>query len=230
MVEEDKEFTFKSFWRTNLPTRNIFLIILIVYIVLSILTIVFYPIYDLISLFTISNELLATFGQANWKVYEGHVYQLFTSIFVHTNLIHFLSNSLFLFIYGLRAEEKFFSWQYYLIFILSGLLGSILSLFAFGLATISAGASGGIFGLLGADLILAYQEEKKKSLWIYIGIGAIFLGFSAGINVNVFAHAIGLISGLIIPLIFKKRRLSISIEESEQLEEEKYQDFFSESK
>ena len=219
-MEEDKDFTFKSFWRTNLPTRNIFLIILIVYIILSILTIVFNPIYDLISLFTISDGLLATIGQYNLKVYEGHVYQLFTSIFVHTNIIHFLSNSLFLFIYGLRAEEKFFSWQYYLIFILSGLLGSILSLFAFSLATISAGASGGIFGLLGADLVLAYQEEKKNSFWIYIGVGAIFLGFSAGINVNILAHAIGLISGLIIPLIFKKRKIITSIEESEQLEEE----------
>jgi len=220
MMEEDKDFTFKSFWKTNLPTRNIFLTILIVYIILSILTIVFNPIYDLISLFTISDELLATFGQANWRVYEGHVYQLFTSIFVHIDLLHFLSNSLFLFIYGLRAEEKFFSWQYYLIFILSGLLGSILTLFAFPLATISAGASGGIFGLLGADLVLAYQEEKKKSLWIYIGIGAIFFGFSASINANVLAHAIGLISGFIIPLIFKKRKLSPSIEESEQLEKE----------
>ena len=220
MMEEDKDFTFKSFWRTNLPTRNIFLTILIVYIILSILTIAFNPIYDLISLFTISDGLLATIGQANWRVYEGHVYQLFTSIFVHTNIIHFLSNSLFLFIYGLRAEEKFFSWQYYLIFILSGLLGSVLSLFAFSPATISAGASGGIFGLLGADLVLAYQEEKKNSFWIYIGVGAIFLGFSAGINVNILAHAIGLISGLIIPLIFKKRKISTSIEESEQLEEE----------
>ncbi|MCK5409004.1 MAG: rhomboid family intramembrane serine protease [Candidatus Heimdallarchaeota archaeon] len=220
MTEVDKDFTFKSFWRTNLPTRNIFLTILIVYIILSILTIAFNPIYDLISLFTISDGLLATIGQANWRVYEGHVYQLFTSIFVHTNIIHFLSNSLFLFIYGLRAEEKFFSWQYYLIFILSGLLGSVLSLFAFSPATISAGASGGIFGLLGADLVLAYQEEKKNSFWIYIGVGAIFLGFSAGINVNILAHAIGLISGLIIPLIFKKRKISTSIEESEQLEEE----------
>ncbi|MCK5141236.1 MAG: rhomboid family intramembrane serine protease [Candidatus Heimdallarchaeota archaeon] len=220
MTEVDKDFTFKSFWRTNLPTRNIFLTILIVYIILSILTIAFNPIYDLISLFTISDGLLATIGQANWRVYEGHVYQLFTSIFVHTNIIHFLSNSLFLFIYGLRAEEKFFSWQYYLIFILSGLLGSVISLFAFSPATISAGASGGIFGLLGADLVLAYQEEKKNSFWIYIGVGAIFLGFSAGINVNILAHAIGLISGLIIPLIFKKRKISTSIEESEQLEEE----------
>ncbi len=218
MNEEDREFTFASFWRTNLPTRNIFFTILIVYIILSILTIIFNPIYDLISLITISEDLLATIGQHNLRVYEGHVYQLFTSIFVHSNLIHFLSNSLFLFIYGLRAEEKFFSWQYYLIFIISGLLGSILSLFAFSLATISVGASGGIFGLLGADLVLAYQEEKKSSLWIYIGIGAIFLGFSAGINVNILAHAIGLLSGLIIPLIFKSRKLSPSIEKNVQLE------------
>ncbi|MBY9000403.1 MAG: rhomboid family intramembrane serine protease [Candidatus Heimdallarchaeota archaeon] len=218
--EEDKEFTFSSFWKTNLPTRNIFLIILIVYIISTILSIILNPVQDLIGLVTISDQILATIGQYNLRVFEGHVYQLVTSIFVHTNIIHFLSNSLFLFLYGLRAEEKFLSWQYYLIFVLSGLFGGILSLFAFNPFTISAGASGGIFGLLGADLVLAYQEEKKKSLWVYIGMGGIFLILSAGINVNILAHAIGLISGIIFPLIFKKRKISSSEEISVQLYEE----------
>ena len=217
MDEEDRKFTFTSFWKTNLPTRNIFLIILVVYIILSVLNIVFNPINNLTDLFTIPTWLLSLIGQDNGRVYTGHVYLIITSVFVHTSILHFLSNSLFLFIYGLRAEERFFSWQYYLIFLGSGILGGIVSL-AIGAHVISAGASGGIFGLLGENLVLAYQEEKKKALWVYLGMGAIFLVFSIGINVNMIAHTIGLITGILFPFIFKKRKPSLPVRE-ENLED-----------
>ncbi|MHA1345535.1 MAG: rhomboid family intramembrane serine protease [Candidatus Heimdallarchaeaceae archaeon] len=217
MNEEDQEFTFSSFWKTNLPTRNIFLIILVVYIILSVLSITFSSIDNLTDLFTISEWLLSLVGQDNGRVYAGHVYLIITSIFVHTSILHFLSNSLFLFIYGFRAEERFHSWQYYLIFIVSGMLGGIVTL-ALGENVISAGASGGIFGLLGANLVLAYQEEKKKAFWVYLGIGAIFLVFSAGINVNMIAHTVGLITGILFPFILKKRKPTVSMDE-ENLED-----------
>lgn len=211
MDEEDSKFTFTSFWKTNLPTRNIFLIILVVYIILSVLNIIFNPINNLTDLFTIPTWLLSLVGQDNGRVYDGHVYLIITSIFVHTSILHFLSNSLFLFIYGLRAEERFFSWQYYLIFLGSGILGGIVTLIVFAENVISAGASGGIFGLLGANLVLAYQEEKKRAFWVYLGIGAIFLVFSAGINVNMIAHTIGLLTGILFPFILMKRKPSLPV-------------------
>ncbi len=214
MDKKDGEFNFASFWKTNLPTRNIFLIILFVFIILFVLNIIFIPINNLTDLFTINPWLLSIIGQDNGRVYDGHVYLIVTSIFVHTSVLHFLSNSLFLFIYGLRAEERFFSWQYYLIFLVSGILGGILTL-TLGENVISAGASGGIFGLLGANLVLAYQEEKKKALWVYLGIGGIFLIFSVGINVNMIAHAIGLITGIVFPFILKKRKPTVPVSEIE---------------
>ena len=205
MSDSSQESYFVSFWKENLPTRNIFVIILIVYIVLTIISIIRVDVSKLDDVLLIQPELLALVGQFNLKVYNGHIYMLLTSIFVHAGFLHFLSNSLFLFIYGLRAEERFFPWQYYIIFLVSGLMGSLLSL-AFGPYTISVGASGGIFGLLGADLILAYEENKTRSLWIYLGMGGIFLAISGGINVNFLAHAIGLVSGVILPLFLLKKR------------------------
>ena len=203
---DSQEKYFVSFWKENLPTRNIFIIILIVYIVLTIVSIIRVNVSNLNDVLLIQSDLLALVGQYNLKVYAGHIYMLITSIFVHSGFLHFLSNSLFLFIYGLRAEERFFSWQYYIIFLVSGLMGSLLTL-AFGPYTVSVGASGGIFGLLGADLILAYEENKTRSLWIYLGMGGIFLAISGGINVNILAHAIGLVSGVLLPLfVFKKRK------------------------
>jgi len=196
---------FESFWKTNLPTRNFFVVILLVYIIMTIITLATVQINDIIDFFTISENILEVVGQYNAKVYSGHIYQLFTSIFVHVNILHFLSNSLFLLIFGLRAEERILSWHYYLIFIISGLMGGLISL-SFGPNVISAGASGGIFGLLGTDIILAYEENKRRSLWSHLGAGVIFLAISGGLNVNFLAHAIGLVSGIVLPLLILKKR------------------------
>ncbi|MFW9852769.1 MAG: rhomboid family intramembrane serine protease [Candidatus Thorarchaeota archaeon] len=216
MTEYSETSTFESFWKTNLPTRNLFIAILAVYLVTSIITLATVQITNIIDFFSISENVLVIIGQYNAKVYSGHIYQLFTSIFVHVNVLHFLSNCLFLFIFGLRAEENLLSWQYYLIFIISGLMGGLLTL-SFGPNVISAGASGGIFGLLGTDLILAYEENKRRSLWSHLGAGVIFLVISGGLNVNFLAHAIGLVSGIVLPLLILKKRKKSSFSQTQEI-------------
>ena len=215
MAEYSETSTFESFWKTNLPTRNFFIIILAVYLIISIITLATVPITNLIDFFSISSAILERIGQNNELVYQGHIYQLFTSIFVHVNILHFLSNCLFLFIFGLRAEENLLSWHYYFIFVASGLMGGLLTL-SFGSNVISAGASGGIFGLLGTDLILAYEENKRRSLWSHLGAGVIFLAISGGLNVNFLAHAIGLISGILLPLFILKKRKKSSLSQDRE--------------
>jgi len=205
VTEETETYSFNSFWKTNLPTRNILVVIVVVHIILWIITMIQAPVINFDSFYYISQDLLSKVGQYNFLVYQGYVYQLFTSIFVHIDWLHLISNSLFLLIFGLKAEDHLLSWQYYVVFIISGLMGGLLTL-TFGANTISAGSSGGIFGLLGADITIIYQEERDKKLWIYLGIGVIFLSITAGVNTNVLAHAIGLVTGLIFPIIFKKRR------------------------
>ena len=216
MTEERDSFSMSSFWKTNLPTRNILVILLIIHITLWIISLATVDIVTFRDAISISQDILIRIGQFNLAVFQGHVYQLLTSIFVHVDLLHLLSNCLFLLVFGLKAEERLISWQYYFVFIISGLMGGILS-FVYGPISISAGASGAIFGLLGANLTLMYQHERTKSIWGYVASGVIFyliMSFGSP-NVNLFAHAIGLITGAIIPLIFKKRRqpteLDISI-------------------
>ena len=206
VTETTDEFSFSSFWKSNLPTRNILIIIVVVHIILWIITMVQASVIDFNAIYSISEDLLKKVGQFNEMVYQGHIYQLFTSIFVHFDWLHLASNCLFLLIFGLKAEDYLYNWQYYLLFIISGLMGGLLTL-SFGAATISAGASGGIFGLLGADVIIIYQEERDKKLWAYIGIGIIFLIITVGIHTNVLAHAIGLVTGFLFPIIFKKRKI-----------------------
>ena len=206
MSDKTENFSFTSFWKSNSPTRNVFFAILIGYIIASIISIARGGVGNFLDIFVISEDTLAIIGQSNDMVYNGHIYQLVTSVFVHVHILHFLSNCLFLFIFGLRAEERIIDSHYYIIFLISGILGSLLTL-SFGPGTLSAGASGGIFGLLGVDLVLAYEETKRRSLWSYLGAGAIFLILSGGLNVNFLAHSIGFISGVLLPLfVFKKRK------------------------
>lgn len=198
----------ESFWSVNAPTRNIFLAILTVYIITTI-----FSIMDGKGLKT-SYRVLYYLGQNNARVLSGHVYLLVSAIFVHASLVHFLSNALFLFIYGLRAEERFYDRDYYIIFFASALLGNLLTLLVFPPNSISTGASGGIFGLLGADLVLAYEESSHRSLLSYAGTGFIFYLLSSGAQVNYLAHAIGLLSGILLPYFLLKKRKPIVVKET----------------
>ncbi|MHA1399917.1 MAG: rhomboid family intramembrane serine protease [Candidatus Heimdallarchaeaceae archaeon] len=209
MSEEENEII-KSFWGENAPTRNILLTIFFMYFILTIISLALFPdenLVGLVKIITLKQGLLMIVAQYNVYVLKGFVYQLFTAIIVHVNILHLLSNCLFLLIYGLRAEERILDKHYYLIFLLSALAGNLLTLIVFPINTISCGASGGIYGLLGVDLVLAHEADKTKSLWAYLGTGVIFVLLSSGINVNTLAHSVGLAIGVILTkYVFKKRK------------------------
>ena len=73
-----------------------------------------------------SPDMIYKFGQVNGLVlYGGQYYQLLTSLFVHGNIAHLFGNMLFLFIFGLRAEEVFSLKEYLFIFFLGGVTGNL---------------------------------------------------------------------------------------------------------
>ena len=94
-------------------------------------------------------DMIYKFGQVNFLVlYGGQYYQLLTSLFVHGNIAHLFGNMLFLFIFGLRAEEVFSLPEYLTIFFLGGLTGNLFSLLLLPLDLPSVGSSGAIFACL----------------------------------------------------------------------------------
>lgn len=206
-MKEEQRNSDVNFWKSNSVTKNLLLLILINYGLLTIVNLLFFTqISNLYDVLTISGELLYLVAQSGQRIFQGHIYLLFTAIVVHINFLHLFSNALFLVIYGLRAEESMHKKQIYLVFILSALLGNLFSLIVFNPNIITAGSSGGVFGLLGADLILGHEENNKKSIWVYIAIGFFFLILSAGPNINFFAHSIGIIMGLSLTrFVFKSR-------------------------
>jgi rhomboid protease GluP len=150
-------------------------------------------------------SVLRQFGQYNINVLNGDYWQLLTSIFVHVDISHIALNMLFLIIFGLRAEDLFTTEEYFAVYMLSGLSGSLLTLFLMSPNTVSAGASGAIFGMYGAGIIYM-RKTFGQSI-----IGALMYAFmllilSTGAGVNIIAHFGGLAAGLIIGYALAKSR------------------------
>lgn len=148
---------------------------------------------------------LIKFG-ANYDILtkSGELYRLFTSIFLHIGIMHLVCNMYSLFVIGKEIENLFGKWKYLLIYLLSGTCGSMLSL-AFSYNTVSAGASGAIFGLLGALLYFGYHYRTylgttiKRSILPVIMFNLV-LGF-LNPSIDNAAHIGGLVAGILIAML-----------------------------
>lgn len=134
---------------------------------------------------------------------NGQYYRLFTSMFLHIGIIHLLCNMYSLYIIGREVEIVFTKKKYLIIYLLSGIAGSILSL-AFNHNTVCAGASGAIFGLLGALLYFGYYyrvylgASVTRSILPVVIINLI-IGF-ASTGIDNAAHIGGLVGGILIAM------------------------------
>jgi rhomboid protease GluP len=90
-------------------------------------------------------------------VADGDLWRLVTSIFLHGGFLHLLLNAYALFFLGRNLEAFYGAWGLFVLFLGSGVAGSIAS--ASLSNNISVGASGGIFGLLGASLVFAFRHR-----------------------------------------------------------------------
>lgn len=156
------------------------------------------------NLLIINEEVLLWLGQDNIFVMNGGYWQLFTSMFVHVNLLHLLGNVVFLLVFGIRAEDLFNTREFFTIYFASGLLGNLLTLLAAPFM-VSAGASGAIFGLFGACVIYIGKTFGQSVLGALI-FSFFLLMLSTSAGVNVIAHFGGLLAGLIIGYALARNR------------------------
>lgn len=175
----------------------------ITYVMLGIIIVTFIADYALTQLV---GERIVFFYGAQWNelVAQGWYWQLFTSIFLHSGLTHLLFNAYALFILG-RDVESFYSAKWFLvIYLLSGLAGSI-AWYVLGDPVPSVGASGAIFGLIGAEaafyvrnrqLLGQFGRQRLGNLAVLIVINLVF-GFTIP-NINNIAHLGGLFGGFLL--------------------------------
>ena len=146
-------------------------------------------------------------AQVNFLVYEGFVYQLFTAMFVHLNILHLLSNMFFLYLFGKYLEGLFPRRTYLLVYFGGGLLGNILTL-ALGPYLISGGASGAIFSIYAFLIVITYKTNQRSFRSILFVL-ILMLMLNSGLNTNSVAHAGGALFGLLYGYYILKRRFIV---------------------
>lgn len=144
---------------------------------------------------------LIYFG-ANVKelIQAGEYYRLITSAFLHIGLLHLLCNMYCLYIVGSQIESFYGKFKYICIYLFSAICGSLLSMAM--PSSISAGASGAIFGLFGSLLYFGYHYRVYlgtviKSQLIPLILLNLGLGFVVP-RIDNAAHIGGLIGGALI--------------------------------
>ena len=105
-----------------------------------------------------NSETLIKFG-ANYipLTKSGEYYRLITSAFLHIGFIHLLLNMYSLYVVGTQIEYFYGKVKYIFIYLFSAIMGSLFTLVLSSENTLAAGASGAIFGLLGALLYFGYH-------------------------------------------------------------------------
>ena len=137
-------------------------------------------------------------------------WRMITSVFSHGGFLHILFNMYTLWMFGQVLETMLGRGRFLVLYLLSGLAGSLGVMYfdlLLGLAPNPVvGASGAIFGLMGAYVvILRHLGGSSTGLLILLGINLI-LGFLPGMNWAWQAHVGGLVGGLVLGLIFARTR------------------------
>ena len=144
-----------------------------------------------------SDSVISSYGQYNALVLNGEAWRLLTAIFIHADLLHIVGNMLFLLIFGLRAEKLFDLKEYLAVYFISGLAGGLLTLLM-GPDVWSIGASGAIFGIIGASTIYPSRAIGQSIVTALLFSFFLLVINSLSPDVNVFAHLGGLAAGLLI--------------------------------
>jgi membrane associated rhomboid family serine protease len=126
----------------------------------------------------------------------GGEYRLLTSTFMHYGLIHLAFNMVVLWILGRVLEKDLGSLRFLAVYLLSGLAGSVAT-YMFASPTVwSAGASGAIYGMFGA-LIMVNRRLSRDNTGLYVLLGLnLALTFMVP-NISITGHLGGLVGGLV---------------------------------
>ncbi|AZZ92484.1 rhomboid family intramembrane serine protease [Hahella sp. KA22] len=168
----------------------------------------------------VSSHVMLQWG-ANFspETLNGQWWRLGTAVFLHFGVIHLTLNVWALWDGGQWVERMYGHTRFLLIFITSGIVGNLFSLTFHVVSVVSAGASGGIFGVYGALLSYLWLNRTRVPLiefrWIFFGAAifsllTIVFGFLVD-GIDNAAHGGGLITGLILGALLipgDARRLS----------------------
>ncbi|MGH2505913.1 MAG: rhomboid family intramembrane serine protease [Ktedonobacteraceae bacterium] len=191
------------FWlsqNSRLATNIIIGLNVLVYLVLALLSQNF---------LSISQNVLVNMGaQVGFLVATGDYWRIFTAMFIHFDITHIALNMLSLYFIGSFVEALYGKWRYLVIYLVTGIVGGIVTYFLIPQNFISAGASGAIAGVFGALGIFFFVNRRalgpaanamlsQWGFWLLINVAFDFSVPDIGWQ----DHLGGLIAGLILGLI-----------------------------
>jgi membrane associated rhomboid family serine protease len=153
---------------------------------------------------SMNERTLLAFGvKANYEIARGQWWRFVTPIFIHIGLLHIFFNSYALWIVGPQVEKLYGSARFVMIYVLTGIAG-VYGSYRYHPGSISAGASGAIFGLFGALLVFGvrYRNSIPPFFKRAVGTGVLpviiinlIIGFTLQGVVDNSAHLSGLLAG-----------------------------------
>lgn len=160
-------------------------------------------IFAIMFLFGLYDKFINKFAVYGPYIVNGDYYRLITGTFLHADIFHLIFNCYALYIIGSQIESFMGKFKYLIIYLGSALFGSMFSITFSNNA--SVGASGAIFGLMGALLYFGYHYRvylgnTLKSQIIPLIVLNLVLGFLSGGAIDNFAHIGGLIGGVLLTI------------------------------
>lgn len=149
-------------------------------------------------------------------------YRILTAVFIHADTVHLFNNMIVQFAGGNLLEKKIGHFRYALVYLLSGAAGNLVSIAAdlmTGSFGFSVGASGAVFGVLGAMIFLIVRQRDRtgsyRSLLLRTGLMTAYLLFSGWHNpsINQAAHAGGLLAGFLLCAVLMHGRREVDLNE-----------------
>lgn len=150
------------------------------------------------NLFAFSPQTLAL-GFEPWRA--------LTNVFLHGSILHLALNMYTLWIFGRLLEPMLGRWRFLTLYLISGLAGSVGVVLLADPFTWVLGASGAIFGLMGAFVVIQRRLGGGNMTQLYILLAInLAIGFLPGTNISWQAHLGGLVGGALVGLIFLETR------------------------
>ncbi|WP_326986834.1 rhomboid family intramembrane serine protease [Chryseobacterium sp. MP_3.2] len=201
--KRDEEDDFKFFIKLLIPSKEF----LITPVLIDVNILIFIIVALLgVNPFEPRTEDLVNFGALTSAVFTGEYWRIISSMFMHGGIIHLTMNVIVLGIAGYFSENMFGIVRFAMIYFLSGIIAGLCTLLWHQGNFVGVGASGAIFGLIGAiAMMLILQNNLKETRGILMMIFGyvvfnILIGFIS--NSDNVAHLAGFISGMIISALF----------------------------
>ncbi len=146
------------------------------------------------------DEIIWNYGLGAEGIARGEYYRFLTSMFLHSGWMHLASNAVYLYYFGVRSERLLGTGKFLMLYLVSGLCGGLLSVLLGDGYGVSIGASGAIYGLLGAMLLLtkkrgSHYTGMSYSTMLLLAATAIGFGFFEP-NVDNLGHIGGFLGGM----------------------------------